>query len=66
MGKVYSNSMLALLNSRLTIVGGRNTGDPFDNSDIRSEVLRTEVGGDRATRPVNKRRTTNEGNPVST
>ncbi len=41
--KVYSNSMLALLNSRLTLVGGRNTGDPFDISEIRSEVLRTEI-----------------------
>lgn len=42
-GKVYSNSMLALLNSRLTIVGGRNAGDPFGISEIRSEVLRTNV-----------------------
>ncbi len=40
-GKVYSNSMLALLNSRLTIGGGRNSGDPFDISEIRSEVVRT-------------------------
>ncbi len=45
LGKVYSNSMLALLNSRLTIVGGRNTGDPFVVSEIRSEILRTEVRG---------------------
>lgn len=44
MGKVYSNSMLALLNSRLTVVGGsRGTVDPFGTSEIRSEVLQTGV-----------------------
>jgi len=65
MGKVYSNSMLALLNSRLTIVGGRNTGDPFDNSGIRSEVLRTQIGGDQATIPITRRRTTNRNSSGS-
>lgn len=48
MGKVYSNSMLALLNNRLAIIGGRNTTDSFSNSDICSNV-RTEVEEDQTT-----------------
>jgi len=65
MGKMYSNSMLALLNSRLTIVGVRNTEDPFDNSEVRSEVLRTEVGRNQATSPVTRRRSTHGENTGS-
>lgn len=60
MGKVYSNSMLALLNSRLAIVGGRNTADPFGISEIRSEVLRTDVREDQTTNAVTRRRAPNE------
>jgi len=56
MSKIYSNSMLALLNSRLTIVGGRNMADPFDISEIRSEVLRTEIGEDPTTSAVTRRK----------
>lgn len=63
MGKVYSNSMLALLNSRLTVIGGRNTGDPFENSALRSEALRSEIREDQAeaATPVTTRRTANPG-----
>lgn len=41
MSKVYSNSMLALLNNRVTIVGGRNTRETFEAFEMQSGSLRT-------------------------
>lgn len=39
MSKIYSNSMLALLNNRIIIIGGRNTVDPFETAEISLGVL---------------------------
>lgn len=61
MGKVYSNSMIALLNSRLTIAGGRNTKDLFSVAEIRLEVLRNDVGPGNGTTDVATGRRTRSG-----
>jgi hypothetical protein len=39
MCKIYSNSMLALLNSRVIIKGGRNAGDAFGSFEVWSTAL---------------------------
>jgi hypothetical protein len=44
LGKVYSNSILALLNNRAEIVGGRNMCvDDWGTLGLRSSMLREEV-----------------------
>ncbi|KAJ3567748.1 hypothetical protein NP233_g6160 [Leucocoprinus birnbaumii] len=43
MGKVYSNSMMALLNNRMVIEGGRDSKSSAQATGLRSEFLEDEV-----------------------
>lgn len=43
MGKVYSNSMMALLNNRVVIEGGRDTRDPTHASKVRSDFFQDRL-----------------------
>ncbi|KXN91308.1 hypothetical protein AN958_01282 [Leucoagaricus sp. SymC.cos] len=54
MGKMYSNSMMALLNNRVTIGGGRTICDPVEMVDMRLNTLQ-ETFGDRIIRTSGSR-----------